>query len=53
MCNVYFTSGTGLYVLVFCRFLPRSFCRNFVGLRCRGMEEWSCFLPLGELCMGM
>ena len=45
-------SGTGLYALVFCRFFPRWFCRDFVGLRCRGMEDWSCFLLLWQFVFG-
>ena len=39
LCDVYCSGTTGLYALVFCRFLPRWFCRDFVGLRCQGMDD--------------
>ena len=45
LCDVYFRYWF-VHVLVFCRFLPRWFCRDSVGLRGRGMEDLSCFLLL-------
>ena len=45
-------SGTGLCVLVFCRFLLRWICHDFVGLRCQGMGDWSCFLLLWWIVFG-
>ena len=43
--TLYF-ADVGLCDLVFSRFLLRWICHDFVGLRCQGMGDWSCFLLL-------